>query len=95
MLKFHYLTVRADGGRDIYPLFSFPPRGIWQLKSPNPREFAIQVNKKWKCLGAAGIDWCITKYNDNNNSNDINNNKGKLMLFFYNQKILKAGDILR
>ena len=24
------------------PLFSFPPQGIWQLKSPHPREFAIQ-----------------------------------------------------
>ena len=46
-------------------------------------------------MGAAGIEWCITKYNDNNNSNDINNNEGKLMLFFYNQKILKAGEILR
>ena len=48
MLKWHYLTVRADGGRGIYPLFSSPrpPRGIWQLKSPHPREFAIQVNKK-------------------------------------------------
>ena len=31
-------------------------------------------------LGAARIDLCITKYNDNNNSNDINN--GKLMIIF-------------
>ena len=29
-------------------LFSPPPRGIWQLKSPHPREFAIQGKKK-KC----------------------------------------------
>ena len=86
MLKLHHLTVRADGGRDIYPLFSFPFRGIWQLKSPNPREFAIQVNKKCQCLGAAGIDWYITRNNDNNNSNDINNNKGKLMIFFLQPK---------
>ena len=27
-------------GRDICPLFSSPPRGIWQLKSPYPRENA-------------------------------------------------------
>ena len=31
-----------DGGRRICPLFSSPPQGIWQLKSPHPREFAIQ-----------------------------------------------------
>ena len=31
----------VDGGRGIRPLFSFPPRGIWQLKIPHPREFAI------------------------------------------------------
>ena len=63
----------ADGGRGIGPLFSPPPRGIWQLKSPHPREFAIQGKKKmlmpggqpweggWvgKELGAAGIVWRI------------------------------------
>ena len=32
----------ADGGRVICPLFSSPPRGICKLKSPHPREFAIQ-----------------------------------------------------
>ena len=31
-----------DGGWGICPLFSSPPRGIWQLKSPNPQEFAIK-----------------------------------------------------
>ena len=36
----------VDGGRGICPLFSSPPRGIWQLKSPHPREFAIQGKKK-------------------------------------------------
>ena len=35
----------VDGGRGICPLFSSPPRGIWQLKSPHPREFAIQGKK--------------------------------------------------
>ena len=32
----------VDGGRGICPLFSSPPRGIRQLKSPHSREFAIQ-----------------------------------------------------
>ena len=35
----------VDGGRGIRPLFSSPPRRIWQLKSPHPREFAIQGKK--------------------------------------------------
>ena len=59
----------VDGGRGICPLFSSPPRGIWQLKSPHPREFAIQGKtnanaRGWAwgeggALGAAGIDWSI------------------------------------
>ena len=61
----------VDGGRGICPLFSSPPRGIWQLKSPHPREFAIQGQKHANArgqprggggaLGAAGIDWWIIK----------------------------------
>ena len=36
----------VDGGRGICPLFSSPPRGIWQLKSlHHPREFSIQGKK--------------------------------------------------
>ena len=35
----------VDGGRGICPLFSSPPRGICQLKSPHPRKFAIQGKK--------------------------------------------------
>ena len=35
----------VDGGRGICRLFSSPPRGIWQLKSPHPREFAIEGKK--------------------------------------------------
>ena len=57
----------VDGGRGICPLFSSPPRGIWQLKSPHPREFAIQGKKMLMPggqlgggVGAGGIDWCIT-----------------------------------
>ena len=50
---------------------SSTPRGIWQLKSPYPREFAIQGKKNANArgsarggggggLGADGIDWCIS-----------------------------------
>ena len=72
-LKWHYSTVRSmknvaalteDGA---FALF-FPPHpgGIRQLKSPHPREFAIQGKKNVKARGSArgvlgegGIDWCI------------------------------------
>ena len=40
----------VEGVRGICPLFSSPPRGIWQLKSPQPWEFAIQ-GKKMLMLG--------------------------------------------
>ena len=59
----------VDGGRGICPLFSSPPGGTWQLKSPHRREFAIQGKKNANVrgsarggggLGAGGIDWCIT-----------------------------------
>ena len=46
MLKWHYSTVQGDGGRGICPHFSSSPKGIWQLKSPHPREFAIQGQKE-------------------------------------------------
>ena len=60
----------VDWGRGSCPLFSSQPRGIWQLKSPHPREFAIQGKKNSNArgsargrgggeLGAGGIDWCI------------------------------------
>ena len=53
----------VDGGRGICPLFSSPPRGIWQLKSPHPRELAIQAKQMLMPEGqppgsGAGIDWC-------------------------------------
>ena len=35
----------VDGGRGICPLFLSPPRGIWQLNTPHPQEFAIQGKK--------------------------------------------------
>ena len=43
----------VDGGRGICPLFSSPPRGIWQIKSPYPREFAIQGQKNANARGSA------------------------------------------
>ena len=63
----------VDGGRGICPLFLSPPRGVWQLNTPHPQEFAIQGKKMLMPgvspvgggrglgghLGAAGIDWCI------------------------------------
>ena len=76
-LKWQYSTVPSmknvavlteDGA---LPLFSSPPRGIWQLKSPHSREFAIQGKQNANArgsaregggaLGASGIDWCITQ----------------------------------
>ena len=41
----------VDGGRGICRLFSSQLREIWQLKSPQSREFAIQGKKKCSCLG--------------------------------------------
>ena len=58
--------------RRTWHLLSFfvPTRGIWQLKSPHPREFAIHGKKNANArgsareggggLGAGGIDWCLT-----------------------------------
>ena len=43
----------VDGGRCICPLFSSPPGGICQLKSPHPREFAIQGKKNANSRGSA------------------------------------------
>ena len=64
----------VDGGQGIGPLFSSPPRGIWQLKNPHPREFAIQGKKNTNArgsapgggggLGAGGIDWCIASVSE-------------------------------
>ena len=48
----------VDRGRGICPLFSSPPLGIWQLKSPHPREFAIQGKKNANARGGgAGRRW--------------------------------------
>ena len=47
------VAVLTEDGRGICPLFSFPPRGIWQLKSAHPREFAIQGKKNVDARGSA------------------------------------------
>ena len=48
----------VDEGRGPYPLFSSPSRGIWQLKNPHPREFAIQGKKDFNARGSArGWGW--------------------------------------
>ena len=55
----------VDGGRGICPLFSSPPRGIWQLKSPHPREFAIQGKKNANARGSArGGAWAQVELTD-------------------------------
>ena len=64
-LKWHHSTV------DQWKMLQcfVPTRGIWQLKCPHPREFAIQGQKNanargqsgWGGLGAGGIDWCIIR----------------------------------
>ena len=72
-LKWHYSTVWSmktvavlteDGAFALF--FSFAPRGIWQLKSPHPREFAIQgqknANARESARGSArgGGGWELT-----------------------------------
>ena len=41
------------GGRGICALVLSPSRGIWQLKSPHPREFAIQGKTNASARGSA------------------------------------------
>ena len=58
----------VDEGRGICPLFSSPPRGIWQLKSPHHREFAIQGEKNANARGSArkggGGGWAQVELTD-------------------------------
>ena len=52
--------VRSQG-RGICPLPSSTPRGIWQLKCPHPREFAIRekkiANARGLARGGHGRSW--------------------------------------
>ena len=49
-------------------LFSSSPLGIWQLKSPHPREFAIQGKKKMPVPGVhpgrGGGSWAQVELTD-------------------------------
>ena len=49
-------------------LFSSSPLGIWQLKSPHPREFAIRGKKKCQCPGVTpgggGVSWAQVELTD-------------------------------
>ena len=54
----------VDGGRGICPLFSSPPRGICQLKSPHPRKFAIQGKKMLIPGGQPGGAWAQVELTD-------------------------------
>ena len=60
--------VSVDWGRGSCPLFSSQPRGIWQLKSPHPREFAIQGKKNSNARGSArgrgGGNWAQVELTD-------------------------------
>ena len=47
----------VDWGRGTFPLFSSPPRSIWQLKCPSLPKLAIQVKKMLMPGGGAGRSW--------------------------------------
>ena len=70
----------VDGGRCICPLFSSPPRGICQLKSPHPREFAIQGKKNANARGGAWAQVELT---------DALIEKGLKLISFYDRKLPK------
>ena len=59
----------VDGGRGIPFFFRPHPGGIWQLKCPHPREFAIQGRKNANARGSArrgggGEDWAQLELTD-------------------------------
>ena len=54
----------VDGGWSICPLFSSPPQGICQLKSPHPRKFAIQGKKNANSRGSARGVWAQVELTD-------------------------------
>ena len=60
-LKWHYSTVRSMKNVAVLTgdgaFFLSPPRGIWQLKSPHPREFAIQGKKMLMPGGQPAGGW--------------------------------------
>ena len=46
------------------PSFFVPPWGIWQLKSPHPREFVIQGKKNANARGSAQGGWAQLELTD-------------------------------
>ena len=54
----------VDGGWGICPLFSSPPRGISELKSPHPREITIQGKKNANARGSARGGWAQVELTD-------------------------------
>ena len=69
-LKRHYSTVQSmrnvgvDGGRGFFPLFSSPPRGIWQLNSPHPRPLPFKAKKLLMPGGQPGEGWAQLELTD-------------------------------
>ena len=55
----------VDGGRGVCPFFSSSLWGIRQLKSPHPREFAIQGKKNANARGSSrGWGWAQVELTD-------------------------------
>ena len=64
MRSMKYVAMLTEDGH-LPPFFSSPPRGIWQLKSPHPREFAIQGKKNANAWGSArGGRWAQLELNN-------------------------------
>ena len=73
----------VDEERGICPLFSSPPWGIRQLKSPHSREFAIQGKKNANARGSArgGGGWAQVELTDALRRKE--NEKEKRVVFFF------------
>ena len=55
MLKWHYLTVRADGGRGICPRFRPHPRGFDSSRVPTPRNLPSEAKNNANSRGQPGV----------------------------------------
>ena len=82
-------VVTEDGTFALF--FPSPPRGIWQLKSPHPREFAVQGKKMLMPGISPGGGWAQVELTDalrikqGENENDAIRNCD----VFLNQKPIK------
>ena len=54
-------VLTEDGAFTLF--FRPPPRGIWQLKNPHSREFAIQGNTNANARGSAGGGGAVRRWN--------------------------------